>query len=179
MEENEKIKHIRKKLGITQQELAGKLGVSKQYLSKVESGGTELSKEKITLLCKTYGISLDWLLQDEGQILVEDNKIYSNFLDNMDNLGGFSRFLFIYNKYAKIISKVIDAEYPNALLEDKLQVARNIFIEDFVDEKIDMLSITETEEVLNKKFSSSDEFKYKILAMYGKAVVDRLENSNK
>ena len=38
-----------------------------------------------------------------------------------------------------------------------------------------MLSISETEEKLNKRLSTSYEFKYKILALYGKAVVDRLE----
>jgi len=59
MNENEKIKQIRKALNLTQQELANNLGVSKQYLSKVEKGGTDLSKEKITLLCDTYDISLD------------------------------------------------------------------------------------------------------------------------
>ena len=50
MNENEKIKAIRKTLNITQQEMADSIGVSKQYLSKVENGLTELSKEKITKL---------------------------------------------------------------------------------------------------------------------------------
>lgn len=44
--ENEKIKEIRKELGLTQQKMADALYVSKQYLSKVENGLTELSKKK-------------------------------------------------------------------------------------------------------------------------------------
>lgn len=59
MNENEKIKEIRKQLGLTQQEMADSIVVSKQYFSKVENGLTELSKEKITRLCNCYGISLD------------------------------------------------------------------------------------------------------------------------
>ena len=66
MAENEKIKEIRKELGLTQQEMADALCVSKQYLSKVENGLTELSKEKIILLCKKFNISVNWLLMDKG-----------------------------------------------------------------------------------------------------------------
>ena len=62
MNENEKIKQIRKSLNLTQQEIADSIGVSKQYFSRVENGITELSKEKATMLCNNYGISLDWLL---------------------------------------------------------------------------------------------------------------------
>ena len=57
MFENEKIKAVRKQLNLTQQEVADKLGVSKQYLSKVENGMTELSKEKIVAFCNEYKIS--------------------------------------------------------------------------------------------------------------------------
>ena len=46
MKENEKIKHIRKKLSITQQELATILGVSKQYLSKVEKKQNKIYNKK-------------------------------------------------------------------------------------------------------------------------------------
>ena len=46
--------------------MADALCVSKQYLSKVESGATEFSKEKIILLCKKFNISANWLLMDEG-----------------------------------------------------------------------------------------------------------------
>lgn len=59
--ENETIKEIRKELGLTQQEMADALYVSKQYLSKVENGLTELSKEKIILLCEKFNISVNWL----------------------------------------------------------------------------------------------------------------------
>ena len=49
MQEHEKIKKIRTKLNLTQQEMAEALGVSKQYFSKVENGHTQLSKEKISI----------------------------------------------------------------------------------------------------------------------------------
>ena len=45
MFENKKIKAVRKVLNLTQQEVADKLGVSKQYWSKVENGMTKLSKK--------------------------------------------------------------------------------------------------------------------------------------
>ena len=54
MLENEKIKNIRTQLGLTQQEMADCIGVSKQYLSKVEKGHTDLSKERFVNLCLNY-----------------------------------------------------------------------------------------------------------------------------
>lgn len=76
MTENKKIKEVRKALGLSQQKMADALSVSKQYLSRVESGRTGFSKEKIILLCKTFNISADWLLMDKGFMHLEKTKEY-------------------------------------------------------------------------------------------------------
>ena len=75
MQEHEKIKKIRTKLNLTQQEMADALGVSKQYFSKVENGHTQLSKEKISIFSDKYGISLDWLINNKGQMFYQDEEI--------------------------------------------------------------------------------------------------------
>ena len=66
MKENERIKTVRDVLRLTQQEFADQLGVSKQYLSKVENGGTDLSKDRIMLISQIFGVSTDWLLFERG-----------------------------------------------------------------------------------------------------------------
>ena len=72
MYENEKIKEARKALYLTQQDVADVLGVSKQYISKVEKGLTELSKEKMAIFCSEFGISMEWLLLDKGEMIYEE-----------------------------------------------------------------------------------------------------------
>ncbi len=86
MNENEKIKEIRKELGLTQQEMADALCVSKQYLSKVENGLTELSKEKIILLCEKFNISVNWLLMNKGFMYLGEIEQYNGFKDSVEKL---------------------------------------------------------------------------------------------
>lgn len=54
----DKIKEIRFRVGISQQELAEKLGVSKQFISQVENGKANLSGDKERLLLSLYRVSL-------------------------------------------------------------------------------------------------------------------------
>lgn len=45
-------------------ELANQLGVSRQAVSRWESGDTTPSVDKLKALAKLYGVSLDWLFGD-------------------------------------------------------------------------------------------------------------------
>lgn len=130
MNENEKIKKIRKELGLTQQEMADSIGVSKQYLSKVENGLTELSKEKITKLCNYYGISLDWILSDKGGMLIRENEIINSLTTDIDSIHGISAILGAFSIYIEIIFPVIEEEHPKALMKDKISTVQSLFIND-------------------------------------------------
>jgi len=61
----EKIMTLRKKNGWSQEELAGKLGVSRQSVSKWESGMSIPELDKILLLGEVFEVSTDFLLKDE------------------------------------------------------------------------------------------------------------------
>ena len=62
MTTGEKIYECRKKAGMTQEELADRLGVSRQSVSKWEADAAFPETEKILALCKLFGISSDELL---------------------------------------------------------------------------------------------------------------------
>lgn len=51
--------------GYSQEELAGKIGISRQAYAKWESGATVPDIEKCSLLAKIYGTSLDSLVKTE------------------------------------------------------------------------------------------------------------------
>ena len=61
----EKIMNLRKRCGWSQEELAEKLGVSRQSVSKWESGMSIPDMEKIIKMSGVFGVSTDFLLKDE------------------------------------------------------------------------------------------------------------------
>ena len=65
MKLNEKIFQCRKQSGHSQEELAERIGVSRQAGSKWELGTALPELDKLKLLAKTFGVSTDWLLDDE------------------------------------------------------------------------------------------------------------------
>lgn len=71
MNVGEKIKKIRKMAGMTQEELAEKMNVSRQTISKWEKEISSPDLESAIVLCELFEISLDDLLKG-GQSVKED-----------------------------------------------------------------------------------------------------------
>lgn len=74
MKFNEKLLQLRKEKGYSQEELAQKLGVSRQAISKWEVSDSYPEVENILEICKLFDVSTDYLLKDE---LEEINTISS------------------------------------------------------------------------------------------------------
>ena len=60
-----KLVDLRNQKGLSQIELAERLGVSRQSVSKWETGQALPSAENLKALSKLYNVSLDWLMNDE------------------------------------------------------------------------------------------------------------------
>ena len=76
MEFNEKLQELRKQKGLTQEELAEKLYVSRTAISKWESGRGYPSIESLKTIAKFFGVTVDELLSS-GEVLTvaeEDSK---------------------------------------------------------------------------------------------------------
>lgn len=61
----ENLKNIRKQRGVTQEELAEILGVSRQAISKWESDSGYPETQKLLVISKTLQVSIDYLLNDK------------------------------------------------------------------------------------------------------------------
>ena len=61
----DKLKEARKNAGLTQVELAEKLCVSRQAITKWESGKGIPDVENLKMLSKVLNVSIDFLLDDE------------------------------------------------------------------------------------------------------------------
>ena len=66
MKLNEKIYWCRKKIGLSQEALAELIGVSRQSISKWETGDASPEISKLPLLAKAFGVTADWLLSEDG-----------------------------------------------------------------------------------------------------------------
>lgn len=69
----DKIIDERKKNGWSQEELADKLGVSRQAVSKWESAQSVPDLQRILEMSRLFGVSTDYLLKDEEGVRTQDN----------------------------------------------------------------------------------------------------------
>ena len=67
MELYEKLTQARKAARLTQADVAARLDVSRQAVSRWESGQSKPSTEKLLALAKIYDVSLDWLCSDTDE----------------------------------------------------------------------------------------------------------------
>lgn len=73
---SEKLYQLRKNKGLSQEQLAEQLAVSRQAISKWESAAAMPESEKILAISRFFGVSLDYLLKEEFE--EEDNPEKSN-----------------------------------------------------------------------------------------------------
>lgn len=66
MKLSEKILYCRKRAGLSQEALAAKLGISRQSVSKWETGESQPETAKLAVLSAALGVSVDWLLSEYG-----------------------------------------------------------------------------------------------------------------
>lgn len=72
---SEKLYSLRKKSGLSQEQLAEQLNVSRQAISKWESGSAVPESEKLITISKYFGVSLDYLLKNEEDVTSNTEEI--------------------------------------------------------------------------------------------------------
>ena len=65
MQLQDKIFHLRKRSGLSQEALAEKIGVSRQAVSKWETGEAVPELSKLLLLARAFGVTTDYLLSED------------------------------------------------------------------------------------------------------------------
>lgn len=119
----DKLKEARKNAGLTQVELAEKLCVSRQAITKWESGKGIPDVENLKNIANVLNVSIDFLLDDEGTL---DKTIIKEQINLND-----------YVKEGKLQSKkdaVVYAKYPDAditplLAKKKSSKGQKVFAE--------------------------------------------------
>lgn len=115
----ENLKHIRKKRNITQEQLADMLSVSRQAISKWESGGGYPETEKLLIISKELDVSLDYLFSERCHMVRSENTKRVSKIDTYLNCAEVFayRSTCIKRKYGAVIVKndvVISTGYNGA-----------------------------------------------------------------
>ena len=74
-----RVKLIRKALGLTQEQLAQRLGVGKTALSMIETGKTRLSTRNKNILVQELNVNPEWLESGKGEIFNADPALSASF----------------------------------------------------------------------------------------------------
>ena len=78
MKLSDNIKFIRKENNLSQEQLAEQLGVSRQAVSKWESGQSYPEMDKVLLICKLYNYNIDELMNENVKEVSETNQSKNN-----------------------------------------------------------------------------------------------------
>ena len=74
MNSGERIKWLRKELGLTLDKFGEKVGVGKTAISKLEKGENNLSDQMALSICREYGVNEDWLRSGAGEPFVPQSQ---------------------------------------------------------------------------------------------------------
>lgn len=68
---NERLKELRRKLGLNQTELGEKLFLSQYHISSLETGRRDLTDRIINDVCKEFNVSEEWLREGKGDMFID------------------------------------------------------------------------------------------------------------
>lgn len=108
MKFNENLIKLRKEKGMTQEELAFKIGVSRQSVSKWETGDCEPDISKLKELGKIFNVSIDYLLSEDDEqikeaevkvvekVIIKNNKLLPAILVLVGGIGLIASFVLVF-----------------------------------------------------------------------------------
>lgn len=79
---------MRKEQGLTQDEFAARIGITKSALSRLESGVNNPGPQTLQLICQQFGVRRDWLTDGTGPMRVpidDDDQLVDAVLAGEDD----------------------------------------------------------------------------------------------
>lgn len=126
---NQRIKEVRRSLGLSQEEFGRRLGITKSAVSRIESSSNGASGQTVKSICREFSIDYAWLTTGQGEMFAENDDQITKLIDTV--LAGENEFArAIFRGFAQfsaedwqqlhgLIKKFLDGMNPdevNALL---------------------------------------------------------------
>lgn len=93
MTHGERVKEIRKALGLTLDKFGEKLGVTKQTVSRIENGVNNLTDQMTLAICREYNVNYDYLMTGDGEMFDNLPQTILDELCQQYDLDEYDRFL--------------------------------------------------------------------------------------
>lgn len=114
MTQGERVREVRKTLGLTLEKFGEKLGIQKSAISKIERGDTNLTDANIKLICREFNVDYIWLTTGEGEMFVESDDDFIERIDRIMQSEGnarknlFKALLYASDEDVEALARIID-----------------------------------------------------------------------
>lgn len=81
MTQGERVKEVRKSLGLTLEKFGARLGVTKVAISNIEKGNRNLTEQMTKSICREFNVDYGWLTTGVGEMFVDSDE---DFLARVD-----------------------------------------------------------------------------------------------
>lgn len=91
MTQGQRVRELRKKLGLTLEKFGKSLGVGKTAISKIENQENSLTDQMILSICREYSVNENWLRNGEGEMFTKlspEEEVASYVSDLLEDDGG-------------------------------------------------------------------------------------------
>lgn len=129
----ERLKELRKQLGLTMEEFGAKLGVRKTTISSLENGINNITDQMILSICNVYNVNQDWLRYGTGQMFIESKE---------SHLSELAKQYALDDMEVKIVEAFLElSPDKRAAIKEYVSVLAKNFVEkseeEIIQEKID------------------------------------------
>ena len=83
MTQNERVKEIRKTLGLTLEKFGERIGVTRGSMSNIENGNRNLTEQMTKSICRAFSVDYMWLTTGEGEMFIDTD---DDFIERIDRI---------------------------------------------------------------------------------------------
>lgn len=83
MTQNERIKEVRKSLGLTLEKFGERIGLKKSAVSLIENGKNSVTDANVKAICREFGVDYIWLTTGDGEMFVDTD---NDFIERIDRI---------------------------------------------------------------------------------------------
>lgn len=83
MTQGERVREVRKNLGLTLDKFGERIGIKKSALSSIENGRSNLTDANIKAICREFNVDYIWLTTGKGEMFVDSD---DDFLEKIDRI---------------------------------------------------------------------------------------------
>lgn len=83
MTQNERVKEIRKSLGLTLEKFGERIGVTRGSMSNIENGNRNLTEQMTKSICREFSVDYMWLTTGDGEMFIDSD---DDFIERIDRI---------------------------------------------------------------------------------------------